>query len=300
MLRTVTAFVAGLVALALSQGPALAQWQEQYPVLRIGMVTGVDPAATRARAASLAAYLEQQLGVDIEILLTNDYQALISGQLTDRFHATFLTASAFASANDICSNCLEAAAVPTNVDGELGFYSVLITRPRGPIDDPADLPGTRLAVSAEDSVAGRLLPLSLFAEDGIDIAAIDLRETSSPAAAIELLLADGADAALAWSSLAGAEVVGYTRGALRQLVDAGRLTMEEVAIVWSSPLIPHGPLAIASDLPDDLKADVTAAMIEMANADPDALVATNGVLGGAFVEAPPDLYAPMMLLSVEF
>jgi phosphonate transport system substrate-binding protein len=300
MSRAVTAFAAAFVALALSQGTALAQWQEQYPVLRIGMVTGVDPAATRARAAPLAAYLEQRLGVDIEILLTNDYQALISGQLTDRFHATFLTASAFASANDICSNCLEAAAVPTNIDGELGFYSVLIARPQGAIDDPTDLPGARLAVSAEDSVTGRLLPLSLFAEDGIDVATIDIRETSSPAAAIELLLADGADAALAWSSLAGDEAAGYTRGALRQLVDAGRLTMEEIAIVWSSQLIPHGPLAIAADLPDELKADVTAAMIEMANTDPDALAAANSVLGGAFVEAPPDLYAPLMLLYAAF
>ena len=300
MLRTVTAFSAALVALAMSHGLAVAQWQEQYPVLRIGMVTGVDPAATRARAAPLADYLTERLGVDIEILLTNDYQALISGQLTDRFHATFLTASAFASANDICGNCLEAAAVPTNIDGELGFYSVLIARPLGTVDDPADLPGARLAVSAEDSVAGRLLPLSLFDEDGIDVAAIELRETASPAAAVELLLADGADAALAWSSLAGDEAVGYTRGALRQLVDAGRLTMDEIAIVWSSPMIPHGPLAVAADLPAELKAEITAAMIEMANADPDALAAANGVLGGAFVEAPPDLYAPLMLLYAAF
>ena len=157
-----------------------------------------------------------------------------------------------------------------------------------------------MAVSAEDSVTGRLLPLSLFADDGIDVAAIDLRETSSPAAAIELLLADGADAALAWSSLAGDEAAGYTRGALRQLVDAGRMTMEEIAIVWSSPLIPHGPLAVAADLPDELKADITAAMIEMANADPDALAAANGVLGGAFVEAPPDLYASLKMLYAAF
>lgn len=276
---------------------AVAQWQDENPVIRIGMVTGIDPVATRARTDPFRDYLEERLGVDVEIFLSNDYSALISGELTGRFHAAFLSASAFASANVACNDCLEPVAIPTTPEGEEGFHAVLVVPAGSEITDPAGLPGMRLAVSAEDSVSGRLLPLALFAADGIDIDTIQLAQTDSPAEAVGLMLAGEADAALAWSSLGGDVALGYSRGVLRQLVDEGRLDMNAIAIVWSSPLIPYGPLAIAAELPAELKAALTDAMIEMAGLNPEALVAVNGALGGAFVAASPDLFAPLRLLT---
>lgn len=292
-------FLPALIAVGAigAAGAALAQWQDENPVIRIGMVAGVDPAATRTRTDPFREYLRERLEIDVEIFLSNDYPALISGQLTGRYHAAFLSASAFVSANAACNDCLEPVAIPTTPDGEAGFHAVLIVPAGSAISDAAGLPGTRLAVSAEDSVSGRLLPLALFAEDGIDVDAIRLVEAGSPAEAIGLMLAGEADAALAWSSLAGDIALGYSRGALRQLVDEGRLDMNAIAIVWSSPQIPYGPLAIAAELPAELKSALTDAMVEMAGLDPEALFAVNGALGGAYVAASADLFAPLRLLA---
>jgi phosphonate transport system substrate-binding protein len=281
---------------SLVAGAALAQWQNEHPVIRIGMVTGGDPAAKRARTEPFRAYLEERLGADIEIFLSNDYAALISGELTGRFQAAFLTATAFSSATAACGGCIEPIVIPTTANGEEGFHAILVVPAGSSIAGVEGLPGARLAVSAGDSIAGRLLPLALFAEVGIEIDAIELVTAASPAEAIDLMLAGEADAALGWSSMRGAESEGFTRGVLRQMVDEGRIGMADVDIVWTSPLIPHGPLTVRADLPDDLKADLRAAMTELAEVDPDALLAVNGVLGGAYVAAAPELFAPLLLL----
>jgi phosphonate transport system substrate-binding protein len=277
-------------------GAALAQWQTEYPVIRIGMMAGSDPAATRARTEPFRDYLENRLGTDVEVFLSIDYAALISGELTGRFEAAFLTATAYASATAACGGCIEPVVIPTTVDGEEGFHSILIVPAGSVIAGPDRLPGARLAVSAADSIAGRLIPLALFAEAGIDVGAIELVTADSPAEAIGLMLAGEADAALGWASMRGAENEGFTRGVLRQLVDEGLIDMADVDIVWTSPLIPHGPLTVRTDLPEDLKSDLRAAMAALAEADPDALLAVNGILGGAFVAATPELFEPLLLL----
>jgi phosphonate transport system substrate-binding protein len=285
-----------LALLLLLAAPALAQWRVDNPVIRIGMIAGADVTASRGRAEPFRAYLEQALDDDVELFFANDYAALIAGQLTGRFHAAFLSATAFAAANLTCNACLEPAAIPTTFDGEEGFYSILVVPAGSGIADATGLPGARLAVSAPDSVAGRLLPLALFAEVGIDVSAIELVAIDSPDAAIELMLAGGADAALAWSSLAGDQATGYSRGVLRQLVDEGRVAMADLRVAWTSPLIPYGPLAVRTDLPAEMRAELSAAMVAMAAADPDALLAVNGALGGAFVAPPADIFQPLMLL----
>ena len=287
---------AAIVAIV-AAGATMAQWRDDNPVIRIGMVAGVDPVATRARTDPFRAYLARRLGVDVEIFLSNGYSALISGQLTGRFHAAFLSASAFASASVTCGGCLEPAVVPTTLDGEQGFHSVLVVRAGSDISEAAGLPGLRLTVSAVDSISGRLLPLALFAEAGIDVGAIALVPVQSPAQAIQLMLLGEADAALGWSSLNGEQASGYSRGVLRQLVDTGRLDMSEIAIIWTSPLIPYGPLAVMSDLPAGLKSELSDAMVEMAGLDAEALVAVNGALGGAYVAATADLFQPLTRLA---
>jgi phosphonate transport system substrate-binding protein len=288
------ALIAVLVALAT---PALAQWRADNPVIRIGMIAGPDVAASRSRAEPFRAYLEQALDDDVELFFANDYAALIAGQLTGRYHAAFLSATAFAAASVTCSDCLEPAAIPTTGDGEEGYYAILVVPAGSAITSAAGLSGARLAVSAEDSIAGRLLPLALFADAGIDLSTIELVTVDSPDAAVELMLAGGADAALAWSSLAGDQAAGYSRGVLRQLVDDGRAAMANLRIAWTSPLIAYGPLAVRSDLPAEMKSELSAAMIGMAAADRDALLAVNGALGGAFVAPPADIYQPLKLLA---
>jgi phosphonate transport system substrate-binding protein len=140
--------------------------------------------------------------------------------------------------------------------------------------------------------------MKAFAEAGIDPTAYfsKIVETSDPEMAISALLADQADLAVAWSSLSGDRSAGYSFGALARLVAEGGLSMDQIRIVWQSPLIPFGPHAIRSDLPDELKTLLSRALRDMAAENPVALDAVDRFGGRGFVAADADLYAPIAAL----
>jgi phosphonate transport system substrate-binding protein len=146
--------------------------------------------------------------------------------------------------------------VPAAFNGARGFHSILLARADSGIRTPADAGGKTLALSAGDSIAGRLVPLKYLARDGIDMTRhfAAVVEATDPAAAIAALQAGTADLAVGWSSLTGNPATGYDFGVLTGLVQARKLSMDSVRVVWQSPLIPFGPHAVRSDLPDDLTA----------------------------------------------
>ncbi len=287
-----------IVALALTAiaTPGAAQWREIVPVFRVGLLAGPNPNLVAEKAEPFRAYLAERLGTNVEILPAADLGTLISGQINGRLHAAFLSATAFATASVTCGACVEPLVIPTAPGGEAGYFAILVTRAGGPVRGPADLPGRRLAVSAADSIAGRLLPLRLFADDGIAVERVTLVERDSPAAALAALMAGEADAALAWSSLGGDAATGYADGALTELVAAGVLRMVDVAIVWVSPLIPSGPLAVRADLPEGLKAELRAIMIDLPRVNAAAYEAIRTGIGGGFAPADAGMFLPLLTL----
>lgn len=292
MLKAPIPIVVRVAALLLAATPATAQWREDIDTLRIGFVAGADAGYALARAEPLRLELEARLGVRVDFTAEPGYAALIDRQVAS-LDAAFLSASAFAQASLLCG-CVEPLAIPLAPDGTSGYHAILVVGAASAIATVADLAGVRLAVSAPDSVAGRLLPLRLFAEEGVAEADLGaLVERDSPVAAIEALLAGEADAALAWSSLTGAAAAGYDRGTLTDMVAAGTLAMDGVRIAWTSPLVPYGPLSVHADLPPDLKADLFAALQGIAEAAPEALAAIPGYLGGGFATGNEAMFAPL-------
>jgi phosphonate transport system substrate-binding protein len=300
MSRQATVFRIALAALLLifaaAPVPSSAQWREAIPALQVGILAGNNPAYVQSQSEPFRRYLEGRLGVDVQIVPALDYATLIRGQVNGSLHAAFLSATAFAAASAACGGCVEPLVLPTAPDGGEGYHSVLLVRPGSPIRGVADLAGRRLAVSAADSVAGRLLPLSLFAQEGVTERDLVIVERHSPEAAVAALLAGEADAALAWSTLRGDAAAGYGDGVLTQMVAAGTLAMSNVVIAWRSPLIPYGPLSVQADLPDELKAALTAAMVGVREEDPAAFTAIERSLGGGFRAADAALFEPLLVL----
>lgn len=290
----------GLFAAAVMlAGPASAQWRETIPVVRIGVLGGVNQAYASARAEPFRQYLADALGVDVQIVSAIDYPALVSAEINGAVQAAFLSATAFVAASTACDGCVEPLVIPTGPAGEAGYHAIMVARSGGSVGTVRDLPGRRLAVSAEDSIAGRLLPLNMFVAEGVATTDMMLVERASPAEAIAAMLAGEADAALAWSTLTGTAALGYDAGALAQMVGAGTLDMNEIAVVWASPLIPYGPLTVQVDLPQDLKDDLRAAMLGLRTEAPDALVIVDGGLGGGFIAADADAFAVLMTLFTD-
>ena len=296
--------VLAILALTAAAPAAQAQWQETYPVIRIGIIGGDNLALARMRAEPLRSYLADTLGVSVEVHAAADYGALIADQLTGRYHATFLTASAFVAASAACDGCVQPLAVPTTATGEPGYRAALIVRGDSLIADPDDLTGQRLAVSAEDSLAGRLLPLALFQADGVDLTTFELVERSNPAAAVQALAdnadadVDGAvtrdaDAALGWVGLGDDP---SARGVLSPMMIPNGITIDDATVVWTSPMIPHGPFTVLVSLPSDLKADLAEAIVLLPETEYAASAGVSGGLAGGFTPINADVFLPLSIL----
>src|SRR5436190_1738204 len=79
--------------------------------------------------------------------------------------------------------------------------------------------GKSLAVTGEDSIAGRLVPLKYLSRAGLDLTsrAGSLVTVGDPAAAVAALQSRTADLAVAWSSMTGDPAAGYDFGVLNTL-----------------------------------------------------------------------------------
>lgn len=287
--------LAGLAALALTGSAAAQAWQEAVPTLRVGVLAGENQAYTVARIEPFRLYLEARLGVDVEIVPGYDYPALIAAQTNAGVHVTFLSATAYATARAAC-DCVEPLVIPATPEGDTGYHAIMVAPATGPVRGIDDLAGRRLAVSAPDSVAGRLLPLRLFADAGMGEDRFELVQRDAPDAAMAALAAGEADAALAWSSMTGSAAAGYRAGVLAQLVAAGTLVMADIAVVWQSPQIPNPPVVVQSALPEDFKTALRAAMIDLRTADPGAFDAIDRAYGGGYRPVTADDFAPLVAL----
>jgi phosphonate transport system substrate-binding protein len=284
-----------LVALsALVGSSALADWREDVRVLRIGVLAGSGASYTLATMEPFRSHLEFRLGIPVELVPASSYSALIDAQVSARVDYAIHSAASYVTTAATCT-CVEPLVVPASADGAIGFYAILIVRAGSPIRQLVDARGARLAVSSADSIAGRLVPLKALTREGIDVDTYfsAMVETTDPATAITTLFTDEADVAVGWSSLTGDAASGYDFGVLNRMVGNRTLSMDEIRVVWQSPLIPFGPHAVRTSLPADLKALLAETLTEMGGLAPAALDAVDrrSIGGGGFVAVDAAAYA---------
>jgi phosphonate transport system substrate-binding protein len=294
------AVVVSLAGILVGAGTnAFADWRDDMKVLRVGFLASPAPAADIARLEPFRAYLEAKASLPVELVPATTTASLIDAEVSGRVQYAILSATGYASAAALCK-CVEPLALPAAFDGSRGFYAILLVRADSTIHTLADSAGARLALSAGDSVAGRLVPMQAMAAAGIDPAThfSALYEAPGPVAAIGALFDGRADIAVGWSSLAGDAATGYSFGVLTGMVADGSLAMDQVRVVWQSALIPFGPHAVRQDIPAELKTLLRDGLTAMAAEAPDVLDAVDrsSLGGGGFVAAEAADYAVVDLL----
>jgi phosphonate transport system substrate-binding protein len=294
MLRKSLLALVAIFAAVTTTPVAGAVWEDTHKALRVGFLTTNGPAYDLRRLEPFRAYLETSIGFPVELVPAATYGALIDAEATDRVQYAVHSATSYVTAAARC-RCIEPLAVPSAFDGAKGFHAILLARADSPIQTAAEAKGMTLAVTAADSIAGRLVPLKYLAREGIDAAThfASVLEATDPAAAIAALLAGNVDLAVGWSSLTGEAAGGYSFGVLTSMVRSGTLSMDAVRIVWRSPLIPFGPHTVRADLPDDLKQRLRSALLSLGASNTVALDAVDrsSVGGGGFVEIAAADYA---------
>jgi phosphonate transport system substrate-binding protein len=214
-------------------------------------------------------------------------QGLLAGQL----HQAGLGASGYAGIYLQDPEAVEVVMTSANVDGSLGYYSIIVTRADSGIESIADMAGRSLAYADANSASGYLFPRAELRLAGIEDGYFGrVGFSGGHEQGVVAVLQGQYDAAATWSSLLGEHAEGYSRGNIRRMVDNGLLNMEDIRIIWTSDLIPNGPTVLRKDLPAEARALVLDLFLNMKERQPECYNATIGGEGGGFVEIGHDFY----------
>ncbi|AHM04569.1 Phosphonate ABC transporter phosphate-binding protein periplasmic component [Roseibacterium elongatum DSM 19469] len=267
MKPTIAALALG--ATALTSTAALAQdadWRDEVPVFRIGLLGGENEADRLRDHACQEAYLEERLGVDVELFPASDYAGVLQGLLAGQLEFAGLGSSGYAGIYLQDKDAVEPLYTTMQIDGSLGYYSVMYTRADSGIETLEDMEGRSLAFADPNSTSGYLVPSYELAEQLGGPLEGYFGETGFGGGheqAVVAVLNGQYDAGVTWTSGVGDINQGYSRGNLRSMVDRDMLDMSEIQIIWQSNLITNGPRVIRSDLPQDLKDLVMGAMMQL-------------------------------------
>jgi phosphonate transport system substrate-binding protein len=282
---------------ALEQAAPAAIEEADQP-LRLGVIAGRDVRATMAAIEPVTEGLSAALGRPVEILPMSSYGAMIDAQLLERIDGGFYSAAAFALAEARCE-CLEPLVAPAAEDGTVAYHAVIVTHADDGIDAVADLKGKTVAAAGADSIGGRRMQLAGLAAEGVDIAGLfgAFHDAGSSEQAVRLVVDGSADAAFAWSSLSGDLDIGYSRGTLAELAMRGEIAVEDLAIIWRSPAITHGPFAVSRSVSDADKASLEDFLLALDETAPEAYDALNPYYGGGYRSVGAEDFSGLAVLA---
>jgi phosphonate transport system substrate-binding protein len=265
-------WVLGLTVAAgglLASGPATAQatgWRKQFPKLRYGVQSVETQAASLTRYKGFREYVKKKLGVELELFLASEYAGVIQAIGAKQIDVMDMGASGYAAAWVESNGGVEPLVVPTNNDGTIGYYAVAFVRSDSPYKSLADLKGKTWAWAEPNSSSGYLFPLVGLRKMGLepDKHFGKVVFSGGHEQSIIGVLDKSYDGAVTWTD----DVKKHSRGGLHMMLERKVLKKEDIRIIWTSELIPNPVIAIRSDLPGDMKADLRAMFLSLHKDDP--------------------------------
>ena len=254
-LLTPTTCAAAIAVAALST-PALAQdWKSDLPAFRIGLLGGENEADRLRKNECMVEQLGEKLGVPVELYPASDYAGVMQGLVSGQLDAASLGASGYAGIYLQDPEAVEPVFVALENDGSDGYYAMMYTKSDSGIENIEQMEGRSLAFADPNSTSGYLVPKAEMeaAEIDIDSYFSSTGFGGGHEQAVVAVLNGQYDAGVTWTSGVGEEADGFSRGALRSMVDKDLLDMADLRIIWKSNLIPNGPWVVRKAMADEPK-----------------------------------------------
>lgn len=274
-------------------------WKSQVKEFRIGLLGGENTSSRLARYDGFQRLLQDTLGIPVKLFPAADYAGVMQAMAAGQVDLSEFSPSAFAGTWLDCK-CVEPTVVPQEKDGTVFYVSVMLTRKDSGIVSIEQMKGHSLAWADPNSASGYLIPSASLKAAGIPLADGAYFSRTGFAGGHEqgivAVLNKQYDACVTWTSGQGDIEQGYSRGAVRGMVDRGMLKMSDVNIIWRSGKIPNGPWGLRSALPAELKAAFTAFMLELPKSHKDIYDQIEQGSGIGYARATMDLYKDIIEL----
>ncbi|MBN8928597.1 MAG: phosphonate ABC transporter substrate-binding protein [Rhodospirillales bacterium 69-11] len=278
--------------------PGKRAWAAQLPVVRMGLLGGENDADRLARVDGYKKLLETTFEVPIKLLVAADYAGVIQAFAAKQLEVAYMSPAAYAGAWIQSQGDVRPLVVTQEQDGSTSYVSVMYTRADSGITSLADMKGHSLAWADPNSASGYLLPRAEFRAMGIDPESGKYFSRTGFAGGHEqgvvAVLNKQYDAGMTWTSGVGDAADGYSRGALRMMVDKKMLDMDQLRIIWKSRPILNGPLTVRKDTPEAFQEDMLAFHLALPTAHPDIYHAVDMGAGKGWVPVQHADYQPFI------
>lgn len=251
--------------------PGKRPWAAEVPVIRIGLLGGENDADRLARYGGYRKLLEDTFQVPAKMLMAADYAGVIQAFAAKQVEVAYMSPAAYAAAWLESNGDVEPLVTAQEQDGSTSYHSVMYVRADSGITSLEQMKGHSLAWADPNSASGYLIPRAEFRAQGIDPETYFSRTgfAGGHEQAVVAVLNHQYDAGVTWTSGLGDASEGYTRGALRSMVDKKMLDMKDLRIVWKSRPIQNGPLTVRKSTPDAFRQDMLAFHLALPQAHPD-------------------------------
>lgn len=288
--HTLTLAVAGLAATLAA--PAFAQdWKAKYPELVFAIIPSENASGVVERYTPFVSYLAKELGTKVTLRIANDYAAIIEGQRAGNIHIGMYGPASFARAR-MTGAKVDAFAIETNLDGTKGYHSVFYVKKDSPYQKIEDLKGKNLGLVDPNSTSGNNVPR--FVLDGMKIDPETffgkVVYTGSHENAVIALQQGTVDIAANWWN--DEQESNLQRMARKNMVKA-----EDFRIIYKSEQIVNSPMAYLTDLPEELKAKIRDAVLNLATKDKAAFDKIYEGKQGPLVAVDNKAYEPIIELN---
>jgi phosphonate transport system substrate-binding protein len=287
--HTLKLAVAGL---ALAASPAFAQdWKAKYPELVFAIIPSENASGVTERYTPFVQYLAKELGTKVTLRIANDYAAIIEGQRTGNIHIASYGPSSFARAR-MTGAKVDAFAIETNLDGTKGYHSVFYVKKDSPYQKVEDLKGKNLGLVDPNSTSGNNVPR--FALNGMKIEPETFFSkvvyTGSHENAIIALQQGTVDIAANWWN-------DEQESNLQRMARKNMAKADDFRIIFKSEQIVNSPMAYLTDMPEELKAKIRDAVLNLATKDKAAFDKIYEGKQGPLVAVDNKAYDPIIELN---
>ena len=270
-LLTTTALVAITATAAAAEG-----WKDDYQVLKFGILSSENEKDRLMRNEPLRGYLEETLGVDVEIFTAGNYDGVIQALSANQIEIARLGSSAYAAAFTATDGGVVPTLTTQKMDGTTGYYSIVVSRCDSGIKNLEDAKGKVHAFADPDSTSGYAVPyFNMVTREGFKPEDYfgTVTFSGSHEAGVTGVVNGTFDTAATYQN-------NSVDGIFQRMEEKGMIEPGQVCTIWESPEITSGPFTARVNLPQGSKDTMQQLVIDVPTKDPEAFKAMIGEVEG--------------------
>ncbi len=257
--------------------------QQQLSSLNIAMSPSQSSEEQRQKRQLLADYLQEQLGLSVNIEIPQDYETAIDLIAEGKVQMAYLGPFSYVKARQRNSQLEPLVAYIDKRTGRPWYTSAIVVNTQSGIKTLEDLKGKRVGFVNQSSTSGYLVPVAYLKSQNIDPEQdfAELQYTGSHNKNALALESGKVDA------------IGINKPTYLNAQKSGQLPIEKYQVIWESDPIPNAPIVISRQLPHNLKSDLQKALINA----PQDLAALSGAKSDGYTLVQDEDYEPIRKLQ---